>query len=297
MWNISSREIRQLVTPGGDRFTEFVDALIRAEAFLCRVPPSQIHTNLRTNVRDEGVDTEVKRAFRGDKTDWLSVKSCWQYKATSHSSLYPALLGREMSKRYSKHLICAGYGYRLCICDDLTPTKNSNWTKALARFANSFNRNAKPPIIVTASDLAAWANRFPPLVKRFFRPLASAGLPLTAFANIARTYTPRFVSIPDWIPITRAIHEHVDFTSSCPKAVLPLQGQAGVGKTRLVYEALATQAGIDAFVLYTLDDNDVLRIAQELSSDASLHAILVADECSLEIRGRLETLLHHCRKL
>jgi len=61
MWTINARDIISLRTPGGDRFTEFVDALIRAEAFAEGISQTLISTNLRTNIGDEGVDTEVKQ--------------------------------------------------------------------------------------------------------------------------------------------------------------------------------------------------------------------------------------------
>ena len=131
MWTINSLDIFRLRTPGGDRFTEFVDALIRAEAYIGSVPLSEISTNLRTNLSDAGVDTEVRQAMPNSQTGWMSVPTCWQYKATEFKGIKPSHLREEVNKSYSKELIQKGYGYRFCLCDDLTPTKKSEWENIL----------------------------------------------------------------------------------------------------------------------------------------------------------------------
>ncbi|MEM9272689.1 MAG: hypothetical protein AAGA80_06960 [Cyanobacteria bacterium P01_F01_bin.143] len=126
MWTINSYNIFALRTPGGDRFTEFVDALIRAEAYVQGVPLSEISTNLRTNLGDGGVDTEVKQDMLHDNTGWFNVPTCWQYKATTFAGIYSSNLIKEINKSYSTELIKKGYGYRFCICDDLTPEKKAS---------------------------------------------------------------------------------------------------------------------------------------------------------------------------
>ena len=90
MFTINSRDIFKFRTPGGDRFTEFVDALIRAEAYSQGIPMSGIATNLRTNLGDGGVDSEVCQAIPTSQTGWFSVPTCWQYKATQFKGIYDA---------------------------------------------------------------------------------------------------------------------------------------------------------------------------------------------------------------
>ena len=126
MWTINSFDIFTLRTPGGDRFTEFVDALIRSEAYIQGLQLSEISTNLRTNIPDGGVDTEVRQSMPHSNTGWFSVPTCWQYKATSFAGIYPGKLKKEVNKSYSTELIKKGYGYRFCICDDLTPVKKAS---------------------------------------------------------------------------------------------------------------------------------------------------------------------------
>ena len=88
MWAINALDVVHLGrTPGGDRFTEFVDSLIFAEAYVNGLKPPEIRTNPRTNLPDGGVDTEVCQPFSNDSTGWLSdAPTIWQYKAKGYSA-------------------------------------------------------------------------------------------------------------------------------------------------------------------------------------------------------------------
>ncbi len=98
MWTINSFNVFPLRTPGGDRFTEFVDSLIRVEAYTQGVAFSEISTNLRTNLGDKGVDTEVRQSVPNSKTGWMNVPTCWQYKATAFAGIYPGARSRSQTR-------------------------------------------------------------------------------------------------------------------------------------------------------------------------------------------------------
>ncbi len=289
MWTVNSRELFDLRTPGGDRFTEFVDALVRAEAFTCRVSLSEISTTLRTNIRDGGVDTEIRVGLDGDSTGFMNVPTCWQYKATENRNVSHADLRTEINKPYAKQLIQAGYGYRFCICDDITPEKRNDWEQILKDEAVKINPSSPLPMVLTASHLATWASRFPALVTKFFRPLGELLHFQVWRQNIIRQ-TPKYVEVQEWSSVKQRIIEHINLSSTCNKVTLPIQGEAGVGKTRLTHETLASLQGIENLVLYTIDIK-AIDIAYTLASDPSLKAILVADECLLRTRQQLEDLL------
>ena len=71
MWEVDEYEVISLGrTPGGNRFTEFVDSIIFAESYLSGLDSSSIRTNLRTNLPDGGVDTEVCQPLLKDSTDF-----------------------------------------------------------------------------------------------------------------------------------------------------------------------------------------------------------------------------------
>jgi hypothetical protein len=290
MWTINSHDVFRLRTPGGDRFTKFVDALIRGEAYIQGVQLSQIATNQRTNLGDGGVDTEVCQAMPSSLTGWMNEPTCWQYKATEFRHIHESELRKEVNKPYSKALTQKGYGYRLCICDDLTPEKKKEWENILDDEVKKLNYLALPSKVITASDLAAWTSQFPAIIIDFFKPQLGQLLHLGAWGQNITKLTPTFVEIEVWASLKQSIIAHADFNCSCNDVIFPIQGEAGVGKTRLTYEALRSLEGSVSLVLYALDANSI-NIAYALANEQSVRAILVADECLLKTRMRLNDIL------
>lgn len=291
MLNINSSQIIPLRTPGGDRFTEFVDALIRTEAYIQSVPLSKISTNLRTNLGDKGVDTEVRQSMPNSQTGWLSVPTSWQYKATEFRNISEKNLREEVNKEYSTELIQKGYGYRFCICDDLTPAKKNDWEKILDEEIDKINPNAPQSKVITASDLAAWTNQYPGIVVRFFQPQFVNALALENWGNSITGLTSKYVDVNIWASVKQQIIEHINFLNSCNTVILPIQGEAGVGKTRLVYETLLSLEGANNLVLYAIDDK-VLDIAYPLAREREAKVILVADECLPKTQAELKNILN-----
>ncbi|GIK40539.1 MAG: hypothetical protein BroJett011_43720 [Chloroflexota bacterium] len=289
MWSITAFDITHLRSPGGDRFTEFVDALIRAQGFVCSIPYAEIHTNLRTNIPDGGVDTRVSIAAVNDVvTGWLADRTIWQYKATEAKSIRPKNLRDEINKDYAKKCILEGYAYRFCICDELEAPKKQEWESKLTQYAQAINPNVPPAKVLAAGDLAAWAGHFPAIILRFFRPdIAGIALHINAWRENVITYTPNFVPVSTWEPVQKDIREHINLSIPPAEVVLSIQGEAGVGKTRMVYETLAEISALENLTIYTNDEQYAQQIMRQLANDRSLNAILVADECSVQTRIQL----------
>lgn len=156
MWTVTGYEVLRLkIVPGGNEFTAFVDALIRAQCYGV-FPDGHIDTNVRTNVQDGGVDTKVDTGIANDNLGWLTQKSIWQYKATDYSRITNPDLRREVSKNFSRQCIEQGYAYRLAICDDLPADKKTEWETILTDAVRAINPDAPAPRVVASSDLAAW---------------------------------------------------------------------------------------------------------------------------------------------
>ncbi len=291
MWTINSHEIFLLRTPGGDRFTEFVDSLIRSEASIEGVTLSEVSTNLRTNIGDKGVDTEVRQLMPANRIGWMDVPTCWQYKATKYSEISNPELSKEVNKPYSKQLIQKGYGYRFCICDDLPPAKRREWEKLLDNEVKKLNFSAPPSRVIAASDLAAWASQRPAIVVRFFKPDLIKCLDLEDWGNRITELTSRYVEVESWTAVKQSILEHTNFNIACNNVIFQLEGEAGVGKTRLVFEALSSIAGAKSLVLYAIDEK-ALNIAYSLVHNKSAQLILVADECLPQTQSELKYLLN-----
>jgi len=289
-------------TSGGDRFTYLVDQLIHAHCFAGGVTLSSIHPNLRVNIPDGGVDTRVDDAVPGDTSGWLTVPTVWQYKASEYRDTSEADLRNEILKEsadYVRARLGDGYAYRYCVCDDMPDRTKADWTTWLNRCVREINPNAPDAMVLTASNLAAWANWFPPLVSIFTGGrLHEMAQHLRAWGASARHTTPIYISVPEWEAIGLRISAHVDLATLPSDAILAIQGEAGVGKTRLVYEMLASHPALEGFVYYTDDDNLARSIAYQLANDESLKAVLVADECSPEARARLAYIVQgHLRRV
>ncbi|MGL6341369.1 MAG: hypothetical protein ACRC80_19775 [Waterburya sp.] len=239
MWTINSSKICTLRTPGGDRFTEFVNALITVEAYTKGLPLSNISTTLRTNIADKGVDAEVRQPASNSFNGWMDVPTCWQYKATEYSNISEAKLREEIkgtTKEYARKLIQNGYGYRFCICDAPPANKTSEWENLLDDEIAKINPNAPKSKVITASDLATWANQYPAIIVKFFQPQFVNSLALEDWGRSITGLTFEYVEVNLWTSITQRIIEHINFNNSPNSVTLTLQGEAGVGKTRFIYE-------------------------------------------------------------
>ena len=290
MWTINSFNVFPLRTPGGDHFTEFVDSLIKAEAYIQGIPTSEISTTLRTNIGDKGVDAEVRQSASNSLTGWMSVPTCWQYKATEYRNISKTNLREEINKEYAKKLIEKDYGYRFCICDDLTPAKRSEWEKILDDEIVKINPSAPKSKIVTASDLARWASRYPAIIIRFFKVDLISSLSCKDWGEEIKFLTDKYLEIKTWATIKQRLIEHLNFDIACQNVVFSLQGEAGVGKTRFVYETVSSIEGADNLVIYAIDEK-ALEIVYPFLRDKSAQLILVVDECLLETKRELQNRL------
>jgi hypothetical protein len=238
MWFVDQKDFLLLRDGGGQPFTAFVDALIRAHGFVYGVGEAEILTSLRTNIADGGVDTEVQRAMPGDSSGFLLEPTCWQYKARQYADITDNDLLEEIEKRYAKQLIENGYAYRFAICDDMPAEKQTGWEQLLTNRAHQMNPQAPAARVVTASQLAAWANRYPALLPAHFGFDAGPVLYFEAWSRNITKVTPTFVPLEAWNGTAALIENHINLVRPTILATLPLQGMAGVGKTRLVHEVI-----------------------------------------------------------
>lgn len=249
---------------------------------------ADIDTNVRTNIADGGVDTELREAMLGDTTGWAQIRTIWQYKGTGYSSLRVAELikGAHLRRRIEE-----GWAYRLAIADSMPSDKRTELETELFEKFREMNPHAAPPRVVTADDLQAWANRYLGLIlSTFYRDATRDVVHLQGWRESVQSATPLYVPVASWEGTREQLAAHVNFLSSPPSALRTVQGEAGVGKTRLVYEVVSAIPGADALVVYALEDS-VIAIARQLVNDRDATAIVVADECSADTRLQLMKLL------
>ncbi len=132
MWYINALDVIRL--QGNDEhFTEFVDALIRADMFIASLPDSSIKTNLRARISDGGVDTELTAPIPGGSGGWCQKPTCWQYKARPYANVSAKERAEEPRKTYAADLIRRGYAYRLCVADDMPAQTKTDWESEITQ--------------------------------------------------------------------------------------------------------------------------------------------------------------------
>ena len=275
----------------GRDFTAFVDSIVRASAATLSIPAVHVHTNIKTTRPDGGVDTQIDSGG-ADPDQRLASPTLWQYKARALSDVAKNL-SEEIegsSKEYARELIGRGYAYRLCICDSEAPQTKLDLQKELNRIIRKVNQSAPDALVLLTPDLEHWANHYPSVAARI------RGVPVDLFrlfdsweASITHD-TPCFVPTERFAQLRSSVESYLNW-SLAPKEIPRVFGDAGVGKTRSVFEILSALANQRELVLYTTDEQSATRIATILANDKSLHAILVADECLSRVRFQLSEIL------
>ena len=298
MWTVEANDLLAFRDGTGKAFTRFVDALVRTHGFVYGVGEAEIQTSLRTNIPDGGVDTQVRCALPVETTGFLSLPTCWQYKARAYRDISPAELRREIHKPFAAKLITDGYAYRLAICDDPPANKQIEWEELLTAEARLINAQAPEARVATASKLASWANCYPPLLFAQFSIDPGPVQYFEAWKPNATKTTPTFVPVEEWRGTAELIGAHVDLRQPVAGPIITLQGVAGVGKSRLVYEILANLPGAINLVFYTTDGDDAEHVARFLANNPRTRGVLVADECPLLSRaGIMKTLKGHSARV
>ncbi len=285
MWTIRTDEIRALQGKGGEPFTAFVDDLIHAAAWIGGLPFASTTTNLRTTIKDGGVDTTVAHAVPGDSSGWLGGPTAWQYKAKPWGNVEGAAALLDAWR--IRELVDQGYAYRLAVADSLAEPVKSDEVEKLTDEVRKINSAARPPLILTADDLATWASRFPGMTSSLRATIETMVRSLPAWGGSITDLTHQFVPVVAWEGVRGEVLKHIALSQDVPDVLLPITGQSGVGKTRSTFEALASVPGMAALVVYTEDEDIGHRIANALANDERLQAVLVVDECSPDARVQL----------
>jgi len=295
MWKLQAADLNQLRGSGGENFVHFVDMLIRGAAAVNGIPQSEVKTQIRVNIKDGGVDTQVKVAILQDSSGWFAVPTCWQFKAVDGVDVSDDPdsssndLIKEINKPYVKELICIGYGYRLCLLGDMTPEKVKKWETILCKEALKIFPAAQDPKVVCGSDLMTWGDKFP-AVFSWLHKVQHQGLHIDSWGLNCKKITPKYIDNPDWSSVKDKIVQHVDLNRTSPfkSCCIPLSGEAGIGKTRLIYELLVGLEQSRSLVIYASDEQMSKQIATLMASNTNSNAILVADDCTIGTKHFLE---------
>jgi hypothetical protein len=299
VWTVSAADICRLQDQDVE-MTALLNQLLGAST-ASSLTAASLRLNLATHIPDGGVDAAVDSSLPRDRDTMglFGVPTCWQYKASPSENIKPpkgqkggqeAALRSEIRKPHVQDLIKHGYGYRLCIADCLTPEKRSQWEGWLLDEARKYNPDATPPHVVGADLLADWCSQYSGIVRRM-RPFLGAVHDFRTWDQFETAQAPTFVGIEAREAFLAAIRAFADLTRPVRSPVLLISGEAGVGKTRCVLEAVRPLPGIAALVVATDDETTAVDVVHCLVNEPSLRAVFVVDGMGVAMRTRLARLL------
>jgi hypothetical protein len=270
----------------GRPFTDVMDRLIRHSVSVAAIPQHAVSTNARINYPDGGVDTQVSIVLPIDKRGYFGEKSVWQFKAHEEKVLKKKKLTAEIadaSKSYLQDLLRAGYAYRICIADN-APAKRKTQLESWANEAiQQVAPGAPPCMVLFADDVVAWVNSFPGIAAELSGADLADFFHFETWTRQARRMTEKFVPTPESEAIWRMVQSHIQWANKPSTARLTVSGDAGVGKTRTVFEAIAALPEASPLVIYTDDEVKALEQARSAANDSDQYVIIVADYAWIEL--------------
>ena len=139
--------------------------------------------------------------------------------------------------------------------------------------------DAPESIVLFASDIVAWVNTFPAIAAEMLDSSMTEFFHFATWQNRERSRTKIFVDTPGSGVVFENVRSHLDWSKKPTSALLTVSGDAGVGKTRTVFEAIAALPEVAHLTLYMDDEDNALGVARAVANYPNVYAVLVADEC------------------
>ena len=270
---IHGRDVAQL---NNHEFRRVLNSLLTVEVNQNHVPLDQVVLTTNDNEADAGIDGRViwPKDIRHDLLK--PGENVVQYKS---GTLTKSELEKEFKKKGVQAALRRGAYYLMCVAKDYNPTtieKRQAELRALCKSKRIASSHAR---IVFGEMLARWISKYPAVV---ILPEFRKNIP--GFVTVERWQkenpqlsTP-FLADSARLEMMHAIREFLD--SNRPESALRVEGPAGVGKTRLVLEAVldSRYAGRTVYAL-NADSQKVQEFLSAIYSDPETFALVVADEC------------------
>lgn len=263
----------QIAALGGANFGQFVNRLIATEAAAHGMVGTTLETTYLENVGDGGVDAGLRNATA---TRWIPQgDTAWQFKA---GDLTPAKCKAELTgATRAIETLRAGGTYRLVLGASRTSAMITARRNALVEAATDLGIAVTEGMIevIAADSLATWIEQYPALaVNPLLRGTGVIGQTFDEWSRSNR-HTTTWVTSPDRDAQIDALRETL---SGGTQIDIHLDGVSGLGKTRLVMEALRAQP-YEAIVVYSLAaDSFPVTVLSQLQAQGRT-AVVVIDEC------------------
>ena len=278
--------VSDLTNLGQGRAVQFFRRLLWAEAAEVGIGRNLIDVPDCINVADGGIDAVIRGASptRDDiippRTSGFQIKS---------SDLTPQDCKRELHQREDlgqpikpevKRILDDGGHYILVLFADITSQKKTNREKAIIEELENLGYPNPRVRVYTGNQLAGFAERFPSLVV-WLRGNIGQCLPYASWGQRHDMRSPKaFISDSERDKWLTEIRDKLRNPNGyCP--VFRVVGLAGIGKTRLVFEALSPDDLKNRVIYVTADQFRSSNLHITLQNDETASAIIVIDDCDL----------------
>lgn len=269
-FSVDAEEISRIGIAG---FSSFINRLLAAETAAHGMAGSALETTYKQNTPDGGVDARLLDAVG---TAWIPAgDSAWQFKS---ADLGPAACRRELlGATFALDTLREGGAYRLVLGASLNAQQLGLRRSALKQAAASLGIwvGDRTIDIVGADSVARWVELYPALaVSPLLRGIGMVGQTFEQWSRSIRHQTLWAESAVRNGQIA-AIRQVV---TGAAQIDVHVSGTSGLGKTRLVMEALRGQ-DVEPLVLYapSADQFPIAVLAQLGSQERT--AVVVVDEC------------------
>lgn len=287
LFRISAEDVKQLESRD---FSGFVNSLLRAELGRMGISPDRLLTTDNTTAHDGGIDAYVDATGAASASQWIPAQQCvFQFK--SGEQIKPSRLMEEIQKPEVQAVLQNGGLYIVAVTKDLTPNVQKRWLNELRQQLQQSGLSPDQVRLYAATRLAEWASEHLSLILLVRGHLFGDLLRHDDWKLHIDKQEYTFVADPLREECIQNIRDLVCGKHSFNH--LRIVGYRGVGKTRLVWEALK-ETGIAERVAYA-SSPEAIRPGfwNWLRSNPNRGGILVVDEC--DDKDALEGELRSCK--
>lgn len=283
-FDISAARIAHL---SEDDLVRLMNHLLWAEASHLGMQADHVRTSLRFNDPDGGIDALIGAA-PSSSMFFSPEEVVWQFKKTWPQ---PAGIRRDLTTGAgAREAFARGAGYAFVIGQDKVPQTQRRFQKSLEEVATEFGCTGGIRLYC-AEQVARWATSVLSAVLELQPVVANYTRADRVLLGEARHRIPYETD-----PARQAIMDDLkdsllSWDGSLTKA--RIQGEPGVGKTRLALEAVKN-AGVDGLTLYAATPPTDQSLFAAVASQHQTHAILIVDECEDAEAIRLEAAAAQC---
>ncbi len=291
LFQVTERDIIRLTN---HELRPILNKLLLLEAQRYSIPTASVEITSEDNVGDDGIDAQINHTVNVPVDCRIPVGlSVWQYKA---GEITPAAIRNESQKPGIQDAIANDGSYCFVVGHSYTVPKRRSREAALDQAFTQVRKTPKRRLF-TAAEIADWVSDYPIIARKLlgfevsdefhtfdeWNRLPQSGTNIDFQFNESRT------NVIDGI---KHILEAPSETTS-----IRLTGANGIGKTRLILEAIRAANATDITFYASSPDAvpaNFFRFVETRSSVDRL--ILVVDECNEDDYTRLRNSAYHCNE-